>query len=176
MRRAEARALGAVAEGLSDDPFAVLGRHPAPAGGPTGAIIRTLQPSASAVEVVAGTLIVPMERRRPEGLFVAVVPWDGPLEALGYLLRVHDAGGVRDLVDPYQFGPLLTDFDLHLFSEGRHYRAWEQLGSHHRTVGAVEGVHFAVWAPNAQRVSVVGDFNRWDGRVHVMRRLVPSGV
>jgi len=175
-RRAETRALGAVAEGLSDDPFAVLGRHPAPAGGPPGAIIRTLQPTASAVEVVAGSLVVPMERRRPEGLFVAFVPWDRPLGELGYVLRVHDGAGVRDLVDPYQFGPILTDFDLHLFSEGRHYRAWEALGSHRRTVGSIEGVHFAVWAPNAQRVSVVGDFNRWDGRMHVMRRLLPSGV
>jgi len=175
-RRAEARALGAVAEGLSDDPFAVLGRHPAPAGSPPAAIIRTLQPAASAVEVVAAGRVIPMERRRPEGLFVAAVPWDRALEELGYVLRVHEGSGVRDLVDPYQFGPLLTDFDLHLFSEGRHLRAWELLGSRRRTVGAVEGVHFAVWAPNAQRVSVVGDFNRWDGRVHVMRRLVPSGV
>ncbi|HEV8397499.1 MAG TPA: 1,4-alpha-glucan branching protein GlgB [Vicinamibacterales bacterium] len=176
MRRAETRALGAVAEGLSDDPFAVLGRHPAPAGSPPGAIIRTLQPAASAVEVVADGRVIPMERRRAEGLFVAAVPWNRPLEELGYTLRVHDASGVHDLIDPYQFGPLLTDFDLHLFSEGRHLRAWEQLGSRRRTVGAVEGVHFAVWAPNAQRVSVVGDFNRWDGRAHVMRRLVPSGI
>ena len=72
-----------MAEGLSDDPFAVLGRHPAPAGGPAGAIIRTLQPTASAVEVVAGTLVVPMERKRPEGLFAAFVPWDRPLDELG---------------------------------------------------------------------------------------------
>jgi len=175
-RRAEARALGAVAEGLSDDPFAVLGRHPAPEGNPPGAIIRTLQPAASAVEVVAGGRVIPMERRRPEGLFVAAVPWEGPLESLAYTLRVHDGSGVHDVLDPYQFGPLLTDFDLHLFSEGRHLRAWETLGSRRRTVGTVDGVHFAVWAPNAQRVSVIGDFNRWDGRVHVMRRLVPSGI
>src|SRR5690242_13120229 len=100
-KRAEARALGAVAEGLSDDPFAVLGRHPAPAGGPAGAVIRTLQPAASAVEVVVGDQVFPMERRRPEGLFVAAVPWEGPLDELGYLLRVHDDAGVRDLVDPY---------------------------------------------------------------------------
>ena len=71
---------------------------------------------------------------------------------------------------------MLTDFDLHLFSEGTHYRAWEKLGSHVMTIGGITGVHFAVWAPNAQRVSVVGDFNRWDGRVHPMRKLVPSGV
>src|SRR5689334_3758771 len=132
MKRAEARALGAVAEGLSDEPFAVLGRHAAPAGGPPGAIIRTLQPAASAVEVVADGRVIPMERRRPEGLFVAAVPWDQPLAELAYVLRVHDASGVHDLIDPYQFGPILTDFDLHLFSEGRHYRAWETLGSRRR--------------------------------------------
>jgi len=176
VKRAEARALGAVAEGLSDDPFAVLGRHPAPAGGPVGAVIRTLQPAASAVDVVAGDRVIPMKRQHPRGLFVAFVAWDGPLDALGYQLRVHEDGAVRDVVDPYQFGPVLTEFDLHLFAEGTHYRAWEQLGSRERTIGSVSGVHFAVWAPNAQRVSVVGDFNRWDGRAHVMRRLVPSGV
>src|SRR5688500_13512421 len=107
-RRAEARAFGAVAEGLSDDPFAVLGRHPTPPGGPAGAIIRTLQPAASAVDVVMGDRVIPMERKRPEGLFAAAVPWDGPLDQLTYLLRVHDASGVRDLIDPYQFGPVLT--------------------------------------------------------------------
>ena len=105
VRRAEARALGAVAEGLSDDPFAVLGRHPAPAGGPAGAIIRTLQLHASAVDLVAGDRVIPMERRHPNGLFAAFVPWEGPLEALGYHLRVHEDGAVRDVVDPYQFGP-----------------------------------------------------------------------
>ncbi len=71
---------------------------------------------------------------------------------------------------------MLSDYDLHLFSEGTHLRAWEKFGAHVMTIGGVTGVHFAVWAPNAQRVSVVGDFNRWDGRVHPMRRLVPSGV
>jgi len=176
VRRAEARALGAVAEGLSGDPFAVLGRHPAPVGGPAGAVVRTLQLHASAVDLVVGDQVIPMERRHPNGLFAAFVRWEGPLEALGYHLRVHEDGAVRDVVDPYQFGPILTDFDLHLFAEGTHYRAWEQLGSRERTVGTVNGAHFAVWAPNAQRVSLIGDFNRWDGRAHVMRRLVPSGV
>ena len=71
---------------------------------------------------------------------------------------------------------MLSEYDLHLFSEGTHHRAWAKLGSHVMTIGGVTGVHFAVWAPNAQRVSVVGDFNRWDGRVHPMRKLVPSGV
>jgi 1,4-alpha-glucan branching enzyme len=71
---------------------------------------------------------------------------------------------------------ILTDYDLHLFNEGTHLRAWEKFGSHRMAVDGVAGVHFAVWAPNADRVSVIGDFNRWDGRVHVMRPLASSGV
>ena len=71
---------------------------------------------------------------------------------------------------------MLTDFDLHLLGEGTHHRAFEKLGAHRIAVGTTTGVHFAVWAPNADRVSVVGDFNGWDGRVHPMRLLVPSGV
>jgi 1,4-alpha-glucan branching enzyme len=71
---------------------------------------------------------------------------------------------------------VLTDFDLHLLNEGTHYRAWEKLGSHGASIDGIAGVHFAVWAPNAQRVSVIGDFNRWDGRAHPMRKLVPAGI
>src|SRR5262249_28217158 len=78
--------------------------------------------------------------------------------------------------DPFKFGQVLADFDLHLFSEGTHYRAYDKLGAHRLTIGEATGVHFSVWAPNAQRVSVIGDFNRWDGRVHPMRKLVPSGL
>ena len=121
--------------------------------------------------------VIPMTRRRPEGLFEATVPLDGrDPQAFGYRFRVYEGGGVRDVTDAYQFGQVLNDFDLHLLSEGTHYRAWEKLGPHRMTIEAVAGVHFAVWAPNAQRVSVIGDFNRWDGRVHVMRRLVPAGI
>jgi 1,4-alpha-glucan branching enzyme len=178
-RTTQARALSAVAGGLSNDPFSVLGRHlpgKADKGRPAGAVIRTLQPSASAVSVVTGDVVIPMERVRPEGLFEAFVPWAGPLGDLAYRLRIHEGSTFRDIIDPYQFGPVLTDFDLHLLAEGTHYRAWEQLGSRRITVGLVTGVHFAVWAPNAARVSVIGDFNHWDGRVHCMRGLVPSGV
>jgi len=71
---------------------------------------------------------------------------------------------------------ILTDYDLHLFNEGTHVRAWKKFGSHRIAVDGVAGVHFAVWAPNADRVSVIGDFNRWDGRAHPMRKLVPSGI
>jgi 1,4-alpha-glucan branching enzyme len=83
---------------------------------------------------------------------------------------------VRQTLRPPRPRQILTDYDLHLFNEGTHYRAWEKLGSHRTTVDGVVGVHFAVWAPNARRVSVIGDFNRWDGRVHVMTPLASSGV
>ena len=170
-------ALDELAAGRHDDVFAVLGRHPDPSRAGTHAIIRTVQPRASEVSVLASGAIVPMSRVRRQGVFEASVPLGGAsLDTLAYRLRVGGRGGTVDVIDPYQFGPVLSDFDLHLFNEGTLRRAWEVLGSHRMRVGVVDGFHFAVWAPNAQRVSVVGDFNGWDGRVHVMRRLGSSGV
>lgn len=94
-----------------------------------------------------------------------------------YRLRVVDRWNrVSERYDPYAFPPLLSDFDLHLFAEGRLYRAYEWLGAHVRTVNGVTGTHFAVWAPNALRVSVVGDFNGWDGRCHPMRNRGATGL
>ena len=177
VRTAEDALLDAISTGTSDDPFAVLGRHPVTSRGRPAVVVRTMQPTASAVDLVAGGRTVPMERRRREGLFVATVPLDGAApHDVAYHFRVHEGPHARDVADPYQYGQVLTDFDLHLLNEGTHYRAWEKLGAHRIRVGAATGVHFAVWAPNAQRVSVVGDFNRWDGRSHVMRRLIPSGI
>jgi 1,4-alpha-glucan branching enzyme len=136
-----------------------------------------MQPSASAVEIVDGDRLAPMTRVRRDGLFEATIDADGRSHRDPfYRLRVHEGESVREVIDPYRFGQVLTDFDLHLFSEGTHYRAWEKLGSRRMTVDGIAGVHFAVWAPNAQRVSVVGDFNNWDGRFHPMRLLGASGV
>jgi 1,4-alpha-glucan branching enzyme len=174
--------LSAIATGTSDDPFAVLGPHSVRMNGSPALVIRTMQPAADAVELItaAGTTTIAMPRRHEHGLFEVTVPFSGSRDEFDYRLRVHEGDTTRDIVDPYRFGEVLTDFDLHLLSEGTHYRAWEKLGSHRVTLGAgtdaVTGVVFAVWAPNAQRVSVIGDFNRWDGRVHPMRKLVPSGV
>jgi 1,4-alpha-glucan branching enzyme len=169
--------LDAVASGTSDDPFAVLGRHPVTRSGRRAVVVRTMQPAATRAEVVTPRGAVSMERRRPDGLFEATIPLEGTDSTdFAYHFRVWEGEHVRNVVDPYVFGQVLGDFDLHLMSEGTHYRAWERLGSHPMSIGGVAGVHFAVWAPNAQRVSVVGDFNRWDGRVNPMRRLIPSGV
>ena len=173
-------ALGAVATGSSDDPFAVLGRHRRDRRrSRRRLVIRTLQPRRPRSTLVVGDRVIPMERRRPEGCSRRTVPLERPRSTSSAyrLARPRGRQRVRDLVDPYQFGPVLTDFDLHLFAEGTHYRAWEQLGARRAARSATStGVHFAVWAPNAQRVSVIGDFNRWDGRAHAMRRLVPSGI
>ena len=174
LRTVEELTFDAITAGTSDDPFAVLGRHTTTRQGRTVTVVRTLQPAASAVELVTPRGVTPMERLRPEGLFEAALP-DGAGESL-YRFRIHEGHSTREVLDPYQFGQVLTEFDLHLLNEGTHYRAWEKLGSHRTTVGQVTGVYFAVWAPNAQRVSVIGDFNRWDGRVHAMRKLVPSGI
>ncbi|HMK56542.1 MAG TPA: 1,4-alpha-glucan branching protein GlgB [Dissulfurispiraceae bacterium] len=97
------------------------------------------------------------------------------LQAYRIRIRTH-AGSEREFDDPYSFAPLLTDFDLHLIGEGTHYKNFEKLGSHVRTVKGVRGVHFAVWAPNARGVGVVGDFNDWDDRRHPMRMLGSSGI
>jgi len=176
VRTADDEALDAIAAGTSDDPFAVLGRHRVMVNGKPALLIRTMQPAASDVQLVTDVRVYGMQRRRSDGLFEATLPFDGRPENFAYRFRVREGAVTRDVIDPYQFGQILTDFDLHLFGEGTHYRAWEKLGAHRLAIGGVTGVHFAVWAPNAQRVSVIGDFNHWDGRAHVMRRLVPSGV
>src|SRR6187399_1696051 len=170
------RAFDALVGGTSGDPFAVLGPHRDTANGRPAIVVRTFQPSASRVELIAMDQVVPMTRVRREGLFEATVAQDRQPHEFHYRLRIHEGDHLRETADPYHYGQVISDFDLHLFAEGTHYRAWEKLGSHALTIDGVQGAHFAVWAPNAQRVSVIGDFNRWDGRAHVMRRLVPSGV
>jgi 1,4-alpha-glucan branching enzyme len=176
-RTAQDDALDAVAAGRSDDPFAVLGRHRVVVDGRAALVIRTMQPSASDVQLITPDRAYGMQRCRPEGLFQATVPFDARApESFAYRFRVREGTSTRDVIDPYQFRQVLSDFDLHLFAEGTHYRVWERLGAHRLTIDGTTGVHFAVWAPNAQRVSTIGDFNHWDGRAHPMRRLVPSGV
>jgi len=170
-------ALDAVTAGTSDNPFAVLGPHPATVDGRPALVIRTMQPAADDVQLVTPDRMFGMQRARAGGLFETRVPLDGRAAAeFAYWFRVREGTATRDVTDPYRFGPVLSDYDLHLFGEGTHYRAWERFGARRMTIEGASGVHFAVWAPNAQRVSVIGDFNRWDGRAHVMRRLIPSGV
>ena len=169
-------AAAALAGGYNRDPFALLGPHPEEGG--RRVVIRAFQPAARRVDLrLAGTgEILPMTRRDPGGLYeITVEVRDGSVP--DYRLRITYPGDhTIDIDDAYRYGRVLTDFDLHLLSEGTHHRAFEKLGSHRITVGTTTGVHFAVWAPNADRVSVIGDFNAWDGRVQPMRYLLPNGV
>ena len=159
------------------DPRAILGPHPA-AGSSEETTIRCFLPEARDVAIVLGGSDRPaigMARIHDAGLFEALLP--GPLSATPYRLRLTDhAGQVSERHDPYAFPPLLTDFELHLFAEGTFFKAYETMGSHLRAVQNIAGAHFVVWAPNATRVSVVGDFNQWDGRRHQMTNRGATGI
>ena len=160
--------------GLHSDPFSVLGPHKVG----DDVEIRVFCPDARAVEVVLDRepgKPIAAERSDEEGFFCASVP--GAERDVPYHLRIVKLDGSEELMrDAYQYGPIMGDVDLHLFSEGQHWKIYEKFGAHLRTIGDATGVYFAVWAPNAQRVSVVGDFNDWDGRVNPMRRLLSAGV
>ncbi len=163
-------AIHALCQGRHGDPFAVLGPH----ADETGVIwVRTFQPGAVAVEAVLpdGSLDA-LERRHGDGIFEGKLTREG-----AYRLRVHwPDGTVQDVEDPYRFGQVLGEMDVWLLGEGTHLRPYEILGAHPRRFGDIEGTSFAVWAPNASRVSVVGDFNQWDGRRHPMRLRRECGV
>ncbi len=163
--------IAAIAEGRHPDPFAVLGPHRTE----DGLVIRALVPHAEtlAAKGVRGRPI-PLERRHPVGVFEGLAK--GRKSATPYRLLAANAGGVWELDDPYRFGPVLGPMDDYLLVEGTHRRLYERLGAHPVTHEGTDGVRFAVWAPHAQRVSLVGDFNVWDGRRHVMRKRIDSGL
>jgi 1,4-alpha-glucan branching enzyme len=165
-------ALDALAGARYADPFSVLGPHRTDRG---GVVIRTIRPSAARIAVIGHGPDVEMTRAHPGGIFEAVFPEDSQI--FDYRLRItYPDGHIAELDDPYRYGRIISDYDLYLFGEGKHTRIYDKLGAHVLRVGNSDGVHFAVWAPNAARVSVVGDFNGWDGRVHAMRNLGASGV
>ena len=139
-------------------------------------IIRGFFPYAQEVWVVPESgKQVKMSKIHNDGFYTAV--FKNRKKSFKYNYRVKaDNGDTFECKDPYNFYPLLTDFDLHLLTEGTHYKSYEKLGAHPETIEGTEGVLFAVWAPNASRVSVVGDFNRWDGRVNPMNSTGNSGI
>jgi len=156
-------------EARHHDPFSVLGRYEQDGR----VIVRTFLPRAEAA-CIRDTDVV-LERLPGTDLF----EWEGESSAvpLRYqILWTDRQGRVHHHHDPYCFGPQIGDLDLHLFGEGRHWHAFRFLGAHEHQVDGVAGILFAVWAPGAERVSVVGDFNDWDGRVHPMRARGDSGV
>jgi 1,4-alpha-glucan branching enzyme len=165
-----AHALDALLAGRLNDPFAVLGPHRTP----RGTVVRAFLPGALSVEAYGpdrNLLAHLAPSPEHQGVFAGLLPDD-----VRYVLRIHWPGSVQETEDPYAFGTVLGDVDLHLFSEGSHWDLAKRFGANITTIDGVEGVHFAVWAPNARRVSVVGAFNNWDGRRHAMRLRHTAGV
>ncbi len=160
-----------IATARHHDPFEVLGRHPLATG---HSVIRAFLPGADEVWVEGTTGSLPMRRVGRSAFF----EWRGPSDVIPerYRLTLREGEHGRTIHDPYAFPPQIADFDLHLFGEGRHRHAYRFLGAQPLSVDGVAGVLFAVWAPNAERVSVVGDFNQWDGRRHPMRSRGGGGV
>jgi 1,4-alpha-glucan branching enzyme len=154
------------------DPHHVLGAHPSNGG----VVVRAFRPAAETVVArVDGGEPVPLEKSHPAGVFEGQV--EGAELPLRYELEVsYPDGNTFTLIDPYAFPPTVGELDIHLAAEGRHEEIYERLGAHVREVEGVQGTAFAVWAPAAKAVSVVGDFNSWDGRLHPMRSLGASGI
>ncbi len=158
----------AICEARHQDPFAWLGQHVAG----QQAVQRAFLPGAFRVEMQTPKGWVAMEQTHRDGIFNHL----GEAIPVPYRLRWEDRHGLHERYDPYVFGPVLGDLEVYLFGEGRLYEAYRHLGAHRRHHEGVDGVLFAVWAPNAERVSVVGDFNDWDGRAHPMRARGQSGI
>ena len=151
------------------DPFAILGLHPDPAGW----VLRVFRPDASRVSLLLPEGNVDLVKSDGRGLF----EWRGALApARPWRLAIEADGQSFEITDPYAFGPLLSDQEIHLFNEGRLLEAWRSMGGQPTQLDGTDGVRFAVWAPNAERVSVVGGFNNWDGRIHAMRVRGGSGI
>jgi len=170
MSMPDAGAIDAIAHGRHGDPFAVLGPHDTA----DGCSIRAFLPNADGATVIGrsnGQVLGALQRLHPDGFWAGTIPARAP-----YTLRFDTPLGPYETADPYAFPPTLGPLDLHLLGEGRHRDLGHVLGAHPAEMEGIPGVRFAVWAPNASRVSVVGDFNFWDGRRHPMRRHTGAGV
>ncbi|MEC8930931.1 MAG: 1,4-alpha-glucan branching enzyme, partial [Candidatus Latescibacterota bacterium] len=157
--------------GCHHDPFAYLGMHPCD----DRVVVRAFLPHAESVQVAAlgSDILAACERVDDAGLFEARLEAS---DLFAYELVVSRQGHRRRVRDPYSFWPMVSSYDQHLFASGAHLRIHEVLGAHLRDVAGVAGVHFCVWAPGGRRVSVIGDFNDWDGRVHPMLSVGDSGL
>jgi 1,4-alpha-glucan branching enzyme len=161
-------------EARHSDPFKLLGLHMLQ-GSWFARVWRPDAASVTLVDIHDSSRRFPLDKVHSDGFFESVLrgvehPFAYDLEYTG-----HD-GSKWQGRDPYSFGPVLGDMDIYLFNEGTHYDVYKKLGAHLMQIDGAWGVHFAVWAPNAQRVSVVGDFNHWDGRIYPMRKMIPAGI
>ena len=158
-----------ISEAIHHDPFSILGRHTQE----SKTTITVYLPYAESLKIKQQD--IELERLSGSDFFQADLP-DSLSESHYKLQGIDKNQQPFEFHDPYDFPQQLPEFDLHLFGEGNHWHIYKKLGAHCHTADGVEGVHFAVWAPNAQRVSVIGDFNYWDGRCNPMRNLSDSGI
>ncbi|MGH7490923.1 MAG: 1,4-alpha-glucan branching protein GlgB [bacterium] len=169
--------LDRIVYGDHPDPFSVLGMHHAAYAGRQAIAVRVFAPEAERVGLIefnGHTTLHSLDKINGLGFYELVLP--DRAERFRYQLELSDhLGQTRRMADPYGFARILTDEDLQVFASGKHWRIYEKLGAHVMMIEGVAGVHFAVWAPSARRVSVIGNFNRWDGRRHPMRALL-TGV
>ncbi|MGA2404848.1 MAG: 1,4-alpha-glucan branching enzyme, partial [Syntrophobacteraceae bacterium] len=172
---ADPGAIAAVAGGFYSTPFDILGLHDVTLAGGPGLVVRTFQPQARSVSVLRFGVKHGMQCVHADGVFETVFSGETGIFPYRLSVTLHD-GRTYVTEDPYRFPPVLTDYDLHLFSEGNHFRLYDKLGAHIIEHCGVRGVHFSVWAPGAERVSVVGAFNQWDGRRHPMNTRGASGL
>jgi 1,4-alpha-glucan branching enzyme len=157
-----------IIEARHHDPFSVLGLHETE----NGHVIRAFLPDTQSVSINGKH-----EMQRIEGTDLFI--WEGPSNIVSAPYKLHKTTHADDVIvmhDPYTFMPQLSEYDIHLFAEGKHWHAYNMLGAHVKEIDGVTGVLFATWAPNAERVSVVGNFNQWDGRRHPMRIRGGSGI
>jgi len=165
----------ALIQGEHSNPHRVLGAHPFQQANQPGVTLRAFHPDALEAFILMGRQALPLNRIHPGGLFeirLLEKPW--PFE---YRYRfVFEDGNTWELEDPYRFQPTLGEVDLFLFGEGSHAELYEHLGAHLRTREGKHGTAFTLWAPNARNVSLLGDFNRWDGRLFPMRQVGSSGI
>ncbi len=163
-----------IIEARHSDPFKILGIRELQ-GSWFARVFRPDAAKAVILELGGEERRFELQRIHPDGFFEGHLGANAGLLAYELELTGHDGKTWRQR-DPYSFGPVLGEMDVYLFNEGTHYEIYKKLGAHMKSRDGVAGTHFAVWAPNAQRVSVVGDFNAWDGRANPMRKLAPAGV
>ena len=158
--------------GKNNNPKKLLGLHDYY----KGQVVTAYKPHAVSVKVMSSTgkNVMEMEPVGEDGFFGLYLP---KKVYKNYVFETtYEDGSTVTLADPYAFEPQISDMDIYLFAEGKHYEIYEKLGAHPMKLNGVEGTYFAVWAPNARRVSVVGDFNMWDGALHPMNMMGPSGI
>lgn len=168
--------IGRILDGSISNPAEILGKHRTEWNGGVGYSVRAYFPEASQVWVLDGPEQPrAMRKVHPAGFFEGLLPAESASQS--YRFRIANSNGkILEMHDPYAVPTLLTDFDKHLFGCGQHWQIYNKLGAHERTIDQQTGINFAVWAPNAISVQVVGDFNHWNGQQHAMRKHVPAGI